>query len=92
MEIIEEVIIARGRPVNKDNKESLALYIIHELPLFCDGAQKIGDDTIYTVISYPGFGKIDELEMDIIEGKKYPDITQKLALINRVGILDISFE
>ncbi len=81
MEIIEEVIIARGRPVNKDNKESLALYIIHELPLFCDGAQKIGEDTIYTVIPYPGFSKIDELE---------PDITQKLALTNRVGILDIS--
>jgi arsenite-transporting ATPase len=44
MEIIEEVILVRGRPVNKDNKESLALYIIHELPLFCDGAQKIGDE------------------------------------------------
>ena len=92
MEIIEEVIIARGRPVNKDNKESLALYIIHELPLFCDGAQKIGDDTIYTVIPYPGFGKIDELEMDIIEGSKYPEITQKLGLTNKVGILDVSFE
>lgn len=92
MEIVEEVIIARGRIVNKDNKESLALYVIHELPLFCDGVQKNGDDTSYTVIPYPGFGKLDELEMDIVEGKKFPELTKKLRLSNQVGILDVGFE
>ena len=92
MGITEEVIVARGRPVNKDNKESLALYVIHELPLFCDGVQKIGDDTLYTVVPYPGFGKIDELEMDIIEGKKFPELTKNLGLSSRVGILDVVFE
>ncbi|MFA7252668.1 MAG: tRNA-dependent cyclodipeptide synthase [Candidatus Paceibacterota bacterium] len=91
MSIIEEVIIARGRQVNKDNKESLALYILQELPLFCDGVQKNGEETIYTVVPYPGFGKLDELEMDIIEGKKFPDLTIKLNLENKVGILDVIF-
>lgn len=91
MEITEEVILSRGRSVNKDNKESLALYILQELPLFCDGVEKIGDNTTYTVVPYPGFGKIDELEMDLIKGEKYPELTKKLNLSNKIGILDIEF-
>jgi tRNA-dependent cyclodipeptide synthase len=92
MEIVKGVIDLRGRTYDKTKAESLALYIIQELPLFVDGVQKNGDDTLYTVVPYPGFGKIDELEMDLVVGKRYPELTQKLSLSNKVGILNIELD
>lgn len=89
MKVVEEVTLARGRTYNKGRGESLAIYVLNELPLFVDGVQKNGDSTIYTAVPYPGFGKIAELEMDIIDGKKFPNLTERLQLSNKVGILNI---
>lgn len=92
IEIVSEVITSRNRKPNKDKAESLALYVINELPLFIDGVQKNGSDTIYTVVPYPGFSKIDNLAMDIIDGEKFPELTKKLKITDKTGILDVNFE
>lgn len=89
LDVAKEIIESRGRTYSVDRAESIALYIISELPLFVNGVSKIGDETIYTVVPYPGFGKIDDLVIDIVEGKKFPELTSKLNLKNKVGILDI---
>jgi tRNA-dependent cyclodipeptide synthase len=91
LEIVAEIIKSRGRTYNKERAESLSLYVISELPMFVDGVQANGDPTTYTVIPYPGFGKVDELEMAIVKGEKYPELTKKLDLSNKVGIIDVEF-
>lgn len=91
IEIVAEIIESRGRTYSKERAESLALYVISELPMFVDGVQVNGDPTMYTVIPYPGFGKIDDLEIAIVEGSKYPELSMNLNLSNRVGIMDIEF-
>lgn len=89
IEVVSEIIKSRGRTYSKERAEALSLYVISELPMFVDGVQVNGSPTTYTVIPYPGFGKIDDLEMAIIKGSKYPELTKKLSLSNRVGIIDI---
>jgi tRNA-dependent cyclodipeptide synthase len=91
MEITQEILIWRGRTYTKERAEILSNYVINELPLFINGVMKRGEEIVYTVIPYPGFGKIDDLEKDLIEGQKFPELSRKLQLTNKVGILDISF-
>jgi tRNA-dependent cyclodipeptide synthase len=91
MEIAEEIMIIRGRTPDKKRAEAIAVYVLHELPLFVDGVQTIYQEEVYTLFPYPGSGKIDQLEMDIVGGMKFPEITQRLKLQNKVGILDVEF-
>lgn len=90
--IVQEIVLARERTPSKDRLESLALYIIHELPLYVDGVQNNSDSTIYTVTPYPGLGKIDQLVMNIIDGKKYRELSKKIDMKNRTGIINVSFK
>jgi tRNA-dependent cyclodipeptide synthase len=90
IEIVSEIIKSRGRTYSMERAEALSLYVISELPMFVDGVQVNGSTTTYTVIPYPGFGKIDDLVMAIVEGSKYPELTKELWLSNKVGIIDIA--
>lgn len=92
IEITEEIIKSRARTYSKERAENLAAYVISELPLFADGIQTNSDNTVYTVIPYPGFGKIDDLEMDLIKGERYPDLTKQLGLSHKVGIVDVQLK
>lgn len=91
MDIMKETIINRGRTFEVGRAESLALYMLHELPFYTDGIQKNYSDTRYTLTPYPGSGRLDDLYMDVIEGKKFPKLTQQLQLQHLVGILDVAF-
>jgi len=91
MRIVEDMITARGRTIEKGRAESLSVYVLQELPMFLDGIQTLYSDDLYTLIPYPGSGKLDELEVDIIDGKRFPELTKKLKLENKVGILDVEF-
>lgn len=91
IKITEEVMLVRGRVVEKERAESLSLYILHELPMFVDGVQAVFGTDVYTLVPYPGSGKLDQLKMDIIKGEKFPELTKQLKLENKVGILDVEF-
>ncbi|KKS44298.1 hypothetical protein A2567_03140 [Candidatus Azambacteria bacterium RIFOXYD1_FULL_42_11] len=92
IDIIREIFLTRGRTPSKERLESLALYVIHELPLFVNGVQTNNDPSIYTATPYPGLGKIDQLVMNIIDGKKYPELSKKINIKNRTGIININFK
>ncbi len=91
IEVTEEMFVARGRTIEDRKAEALSLYVLHELPLLADGVQTNHTGDVYTLIPYPGSGKTDELAMDIVKGEKFPELTQKLHLQNKVGILDVEF-
>jgi len=89
MEISKEMLKIRGRTISKDRAESVALYVLQELPLFLNGVSIIDRDELYSVILYPGLGKFDELVVDIINSDDYESLRDKLGIINKTGIADI---
>jgi tRNA-dependent cyclodipeptide synthase len=90
IDIASDILISRGREFDKKRAESLALYILQELPLFF-GVQTANDQVLYSAIVYPGLDKIDKLFLDIINEAEYSELTKKLNLINKCGIIDIKF-
>lgn len=92
IEVMKDFIAHRGRTFEVGKAESLALYALSELPFFVDGVNVIGDEaTFYTLNPYPGSGKLDDLEVQIIEGNVFPELTKQLKLQNKVGIIDVDF-
>ncbi|HLC69433.1 MAG TPA: tRNA-dependent cyclodipeptide synthase [Patescibacteria group bacterium] len=65
LEIVKQIMLARGRTVEQKRLESLALYVVQELPLLVGGISKNNDPELYTALLYPGMGKLDELAMAI---------------------------
>ncbi|MEK6927283.1 MAG: tRNA-dependent cyclodipeptide synthase [Nanoarchaeota archaeon] len=65
--------------------DSLAQYIILELPIYLNGCYL---NKYYTCTIYPGRGLIDELEHGLHTGNLFPEIGKKLNLKNQVGILE----
>lgn len=89
MEIANDILEARERTVSKDRAESVALYVLQELPLFLDGVSKIDEGPVHTVIIYPGLGKLDHLVSAIKERDEFADIREKLQITNETGIADV---
>ncbi|MFA5124282.1 MAG: tRNA-dependent cyclodipeptide synthase [Patescibacteria group bacterium] len=89
MEISNEMLKIRGRTISKDRAESVALYVLQELPLFLNGVSIINRGELYSVILYPGLGKFDELVVKIIKSNEYNGLRNKLRIINKTGIADI---
>ena len=91
-------IVKDGR---KDRKESLdkladekmdrlAQYIIEELPLFTGGVHY--NNTVYTLIPYPGFTKLDELFIGLQNKTIFPELAKKLDTTNKIQILEAYVE
>lgn len=91
MSVVGSVFTQRKRTFDTSKGESLALYVLHELPFFIDGVQKIEEPTRYTVNVYPGSGGIDELVLEIRKGEKFSELTKKLNIENETGIIDVAF-
>ena len=89
MEISNEMLKIRGRTISKDRAESVALYVLQELPLFLNGVSVIDRNELYSVILYPGLGKFDELVVKIIKSDEFKTLRDKLGIINKTGIADI---
>ena len=89
IEISEEMLSQRDRTVSKDRAESVALYVLQELPAFIDGLSKAGTDTVYNVVLYPGLGKTDELVVKILNDKTLAGLRNKLKIENNIGIVSV---
>ncbi len=89
MEIANDILEARERTISKDRAESVALYVLQELPLFLDGVSKIGEGVVHTVIIYPGFGKLDQLVKSIKVDAEFAELSERLQITNETGIADV---
>jgi len=89
MDIAFEILALRGRTASKERAESVALFVLQELPFFIDGVVKIGTSIVHTVVLYPGLGKIDELVMVIRNNDNFKLLRDKLNIKNSTGIVSI---
>jgi len=72
--------------------DSLANYVLYELPNFVDGVQEYGNDKIYTILPYPGLNKLDELAVGLSNKLIFPELVEKLNLTHRIGIVEAYVE
>jgi tRNA-dependent cyclodipeptide synthase len=89
IEVVRDIVKVRNRTDSKDRLESLSLYIIQELPLFLDAVRTTEGSEMYTVILYPGLGKLDELVEKIKTGDQYKNLRDNLKIKHQTGIADI---
>lgn len=89
--VTREMVLARKRTPTAHFLESLALYVIQELPLFLDGIQTLNHSTVYNAILYPGMGKLDELVQKIKTEGEYATLRDKLNVQHPSGIVDIQW-
>ncbi len=91
--VARDIVEARKRTADIRLLESVAIYVIQELPLFLDGLQVIGNEkTVYGVVLYPGMGKLDYLVERIKYEQEYEELRKKLNLKYPSGIINIEFE
>lgn len=89
-DIAQGFLKTRNRPIEKKRIEFVALYILQELPAMIGGLQTFDSDIHYSVLFYPGIDKLDILAQDLIEGKKYKELSEKLKVKGVVGVVDVS--
>lgn len=88
-EIVEGFLAIRGRTASKERKEAVAIFVIQELPMFVEPVRLIDSEDAFAVEIYPGTGKVDQLALDLVEGKLFPEITEKLRLKDPCGVASI---
>ena len=72
---------------NNEEFEKLSSYVLNELPIFIKGVRY--KKKLYGLIPYPGLGKIDELTIDLLQGKTFPELTKKLKINHKIAILEV---
>jgi hypothetical protein len=76
----------------KEKLDRLAEYVLSELPHFINGVQGYGDDTIYTVLPYPGLNKLDELFIGLSNGTMFKELSEKLKPEIKIGVIEAYVE
>ncbi|MDD5341112.1 MAG: tRNA-dependent cyclodipeptide synthase [Patescibacteria group bacterium] len=84
LEIVKENV--KSDKLTESDYEKLASYPLEELPMLISGFEYNG--VKYDLLPYPGISKIDYLVLDLQEGKSFPDITRKLNIKNRLGLIE----
>lgn len=72
--------------------DRLCEYVLSEIPHFVNGVQGYGDDTVYTLIPYPGLTKLDELFVGLQNKTHFPEVAEKLNITNKIAILEAYVE
>jgi tRNA-dependent cyclodipeptide synthase len=68
--------------------DRLSNYVLYELPHFMNGVQGDRDDLVYTIIPYPGLNKLDDLAVGLCNGTMFVELSKKLNLSNKIGIVE----
>lgn len=92
-EIGTDFLEARGRTVTKERLEALALFQLNELPFFVAPLSTIHQpNEEYQAVVYPGYGKLDTLARELIDGTTFPELTRQLNLTKPCGTLGLAYK
>ena len=74
--------------LSEEKLNRLADYVLEEIPHFINGIQSDGDETLYTVLPYPGLNKLDELCVGLSGGTMFKELSDELKPVNKIGIIE----
>jgi cyclo(L-tyrosyl-L-tyrosyl) synthase len=91
-----QAMVRAGRPDHADKiarlpeerLDRLAEYILHELPLYVDGAEAEGEAEAFTLSLYPAHTAIDDLVTGLHDGTLFPDLAARLRLDRPIAMLE----
>ena len=86
IQVVKENPKVTSKTLSENQLDKLAQYVLQEIPVFLNGVKY--KDKTYELNIYPGAGLIDELIFGLQDGKLFPEITKKLKITNKIGILD----
>jgi tRNA-dependent cyclodipeptide synthase len=69
-----------------DILEQLAEYLLRELPILIEGVHH--EKHVYELLLYPGLSGIDNLAVELQEGKVFPKISSSLHITSKLKILE----
>lgn len=82
-------IVVNEVKIEEDNLktiEGLSQYVLNELPLFIDYVEYQNEN--YDLIPYPGGDELNDLALDIQNGKSFPELTKKLKLEGKMAFVN----
>lgn len=83
---VKDVPHMRALHLDDSQYARLSKYVIDEMPVLLSGFQMNG--TRYDLIPYPGLAKIDYLRDELLNGTSFPEITRRLNIQTKVGIVE----
>jgi len=87
--IVKEV--RKDRTLTVEKMESLAEYVLHEIPHFINGMKykPEGEDwKTYDLIPYPGLTKLDELFIGLQNKTIFPELAKRLKITDNIAIIE----
>ena len=92
IKVLKENKKVRDSDLSNEKLNSLALYVLKELPLYINGAKYGGlpehGGKTYLLQPYPGLGLLDKLLINLQNGKSFPGLVQKLKITDKIAILE----
>ncbi|MFA5127947.1 MAG: tRNA-dependent cyclodipeptide synthase [Patescibacteria group bacterium] len=86
LDIIKENFKKRVDGFGRDKLDRLAAYIIDELPFLLNGLGLEGKN--YNLHPYPGSSLLDDLWMGLRQKTIFPELAEKLKIINKVAQIE----
>jgi len=90
IKIVQENLGNKADNLNNEQLDKLALYILDELPILLNGVEFEGK--IYDLHPYPGLSCLDDLLMDLQNGKMFPKLTKMLEIENKIAEVEAYVE
>lgn len=84
--IVKENPKVAKKELSEEQLNKLAEYVLYEIPVFLNGVKY--KDKVYGLNVYSGVGLIDELILGLQDEKLFPEISKKLKITDKIGILE----
>src|SRR6056297_325409 len=83
IQIIKENLNTKADNLNSEELDKLALYVLDELPIILNGVEFEGK--IYDLHPYPGLSSLDDLFMNLQNGKMFLKLAKMLDIKNKIA-------
>jgi len=90
IKIIQENLGNRASNLNVEQLDKIALYVLDELPIILNGVEFEGK--IYDLHPYPGLSSLDDLFMNLQNGKMFPKLAKMLEIKNKIAEVEAYIE
>jgi tRNA-dependent cyclodipeptide synthase len=90
VKIVQENLGNKAEILDLEQLEKLALYVLDELPILLNGVEF--EEKIYDLHPYPGLSCLDDLLMNLQNGKVFPKLTKILEIKNKIAEVEAYVE
>ena len=83
IQIIKENLKAKANNLSFEELDKLAMYVLDEIPIMLNGVEFEGKT--YDLHPYPGLSSLDDLFMNLQNGKQFPKVAKMLEIKHKIA-------